>query len=62
MVRKLVIDGRNLNSHQAMQDLEFEYYSFGRGTSASRAQLENPVETPALVEDPCDAVETAKAI
>jgi UDPglucose 6-dehydrogenase len=62
MARKLVIDGRNLNSHQAMQDLEFEYYSFGRGTSASRAQLENPDETPALVEDPCDAVETAKAI
>ncbi|MGA2431611.1 MAG: hypothetical protein ABSH13_24155, partial [Candidatus Acidiferrum sp.] len=62
MARKLVIDGRNLNSHQAMQDSDFEYYSFGRGTTASRSPVENPVETPAPIEDPCDAVVTAKAI
>ena len=30
MNRRLVIDGRNLYSPQAMQDLGFEYYSFGR--------------------------------
>jgi UDPglucose 6-dehydrogenase len=30
MSRRLVIDGRNLYSPQKMQDLGFEYYSFGR--------------------------------
>ena len=30
MARRLVIDGRNLYSPKAMQDLGFEYYSFGR--------------------------------
>jgi UDPglucose 6-dehydrogenase len=30
MARKLVIDGRNLYSPQAMRDLGFEYFSFGR--------------------------------
>lgn len=31
MARKLVVDGRNLYSPQKMDDLGFEYYSFGRG-------------------------------
>jgi UDPglucose 6-dehydrogenase len=30
MARKLVIDGRNLYSPQAMRDMGFEYFSFGR--------------------------------
>jgi UDPglucose 6-dehydrogenase len=30
MARKLIIDGRNLYSPQAMRDLGFEYHSFGR--------------------------------
>jgi UDPglucose 6-dehydrogenase len=30
MARKLVVDGRNLYSPQAMKDLGFEYHSFGR--------------------------------
>jgi len=30
MARRLVIDGRNLYSPSKMQQLGFEYYSFGR--------------------------------
>ena len=30
MARKLVIDGRNLYTPQAMREKGFEYYSFGR--------------------------------
>ena len=30
MARRLVIDGRNLYSHKKMQELGFDYYSFGR--------------------------------
>jgi UDPglucose 6-dehydrogenase len=33
MARRLVVDGRNLNTHSAMRDLGFEYYSFGRGST-----------------------------
>jgi len=31
MARKLVVDGRNLFSPKTMEELGFEYYSFGRG-------------------------------
>jgi UDPglucose 6-dehydrogenase len=61
MARKLVIDGRNLNSHEMMQDLGFEYYSFGRGTSATRPPVEEAVETPTVVQEASDALEIAKA-
>ena len=62
MARKLVIDGRNLNSHQMMQALDFEYYSFGRGTSATRPPVEDAVETTTLApQEACEAVVTAKA-
>jgi hypothetical protein len=30
MARRLVIDGRNLYSPKTMQNLGFDYYSFGR--------------------------------
>jgi hypothetical protein len=30
--RRLVVDGRNLYSPKTMQELGFEYYSFGRPT------------------------------
>ena len=30
MARRLVIDGRNLYSPKKMQELGFDYYSFGR--------------------------------
>jgi UDPglucose 6-dehydrogenase len=53
MARKLVIDGRNVNSHHAMQQLGFEYYSFGRGTSSAETPTGNASETPARAEEAC---------
>jgi UDPglucose 6-dehydrogenase len=53
MVRKLVIDGRNLYSHKTMLELGFEYHSFGRGTSVPAAAVEELQETQELVVPAC---------
>jgi UDPglucose 6-dehydrogenase len=56
MARKLVVDARNILSQTTMQELGFEYHSFGRGTSDARSPLPEAVETPALAQESCDAM------